>query len=380
MSKDRFLHIWRNLHLCDNAQPTGKDKLYKVREFITILQSTFKKIFTPSGYFAVDESMMKWKGRLGWRQFMPNKPIRFGMKVWALCDSVTGYMYNFQIYTGKENGRPEKNLSARVVTDLVEPLYYTNAQLFMDNFYTGYQLIKDLLAKKVYACGTVRANRKDLPKDIVKKTIVKHNFEIAQRQNVLFCSWQDTKKVNFLSNYHSPSDMGIVRRKNEKKERVEIDAPKVVADYNDYMNAVDKLDQKISYYMGALKSNKWWRRVFFYFLQVSMINSYIFAKSKNPSITDKYPKQLSFIEELANCLIGDYSTERHTMSVNLDLAPLRDAKHNVAVMFTTRVACRECKITKPNLPTNRRVTYHGCKTCKVAIHMKCQNAHNDRMN
>lgn len=44
--------------------------------------------------------MIKFKGRCGLKQYMPKKPIKRGFKVWALVDS-EGYLYNFDIYTGK---------------------------------------------------------------------------------------------------------------------------------------------------------------------------------------------------------------------------------------------------------------------------------------
>ena len=151
MSKDRFPQIWRNLHLNNNLEDHKDDKLYKITPLLNALCGTFQSAFTPNGYFTIDESMVKWMGRLAWRQFMPNKPIRFGMKVWSLCDSVTGYMYNFQISTGQVKGKPERNLSSRVVKDLLEPLNFSFARVCFDNFYTGYELLQDLVGKNIYA-------------------------------------------------------------------------------------------------------------------------------------------------------------------------------------------------------------------------------------
>ena len=107
MSHDRFKQIWRFLHLAN----------------------IFKTNYIQNGFFSLDESMVKWKRRLSWRQYMPAKPIRFGMKLWSLCESSTGYLFNVQVYTGKEAGRAEQNLSFRVVTDLISCMYFTNAQL-----------------------------------------------------------------------------------------------------------------------------------------------------------------------------------------------------------------------------------------------------------
>ena len=52
-----------------------------------------------------------------------------------------------------------------------------------------------------------------------------------------------------------------------------------VADYNQYMFGVDKLDQLMAYYSFLHKSVKWWRKIF-WFLEVMVINAYIIYKEQ----------------------------------------------------------------------------------------------------
>ena len=52
--------------------------------------------------------MVQLKGRLGFRQYMPAKPIKWGIKVWALSVATTGYGYHLQVYTGKAENKEEK--------------------------------------------------------------------------------------------------------------------------------------------------------------------------------------------------------------------------------------------------------------------------------
>lgn len=47
---------------------------------------------------SVDEGMIKYKGRLYFRQYMPKKPIKYGIKVWMAADSRTGYVCNYDIF------------------------------------------------------------------------------------------------------------------------------------------------------------------------------------------------------------------------------------------------------------------------------------------
>ena len=150
----------------------------------------------PYGYVKIDESMVKFKGRLSFRQYLPSKPIKWGVKVWVLAESTTGYISRFQVYTGKE-GEQEKGLSHRVVTDLMERFQNKHFQFYMGNFYTGVDLLNKLWISRIYACGTISTNRKGLPVQILPRTIhlEKHEFRVAQKNELSFCHWMDTKPV-----------------------------------------------------------------------------------------------------------------------------------------------------------------------------------------
>jgi hypothetical protein len=51
--------------------------------------------------------------------------------------------------------------------------------------------------------------------------------------------------------------------------------PMVVDQYNKYMLGVDRLDQRMSYYQFVRKSVRWWRKVFFWMVEVVVVNAYI---------------------------------------------------------------------------------------------------------
>ena len=77
-------------------------------------------MYVSGAHYAVDETMVKFKGRLSFRQYLPMKPIKWGVKLWTLCESETGYTVNFQVYTGKDQQRGvEHGLGYRVVMDMV---------------------------------------------------------------------------------------------------------------------------------------------------------------------------------------------------------------------------------------------------------------------
>ena len=83
--------------------------------------------------------MISYKGQLSFVQYLPKKTHKWGMKAWVLADSLNGYTWGWQLYTGKEDGRIEHGLAHRVVMDLVEDdrLIGKGYIVYTDNFYSS---------------------------------------------------------------------------------------------------------------------------------------------------------------------------------------------------------------------------------------------------
>ena len=72
-----------------------------------------------------------------------------------LCEAKTGYVYNFDVYLGKEEGNVEHNLARRVVKELVTVIENKYHHLYMDSFYYDPYLFMGLEEKKILACETI---------------------------------------------------------------------------------------------------------------------------------------------------------------------------------------------------------------------------------
>lgn len=92
------------------------------------LKQRYGDLFNPSSFLSVDESMVAFKGRSSLKQYIPNKPIKRGLKVWAIACAVTGFFINFEVYEGKAALREkDETLGEHVVLGLakaIEPLGY----------------------------------------------------------------------------------------------------------------------------------------------------------------------------------------------------------------------------------------------------------------
>ena len=248
MSSRRFELLLKFLHLNDtDTQPlrgeTGYDKLYKVRPFFDIVLENFKAHYQPQQQISIDESMIAYKGRLSFIQYLPKKPHKWGLKAWVLADSTNGYCWGWKLYTGKDGDRTEHGLAHKVVMDLVTDrrLEHKGYIVFTDNFYSSPALFKDLCCHGFGACGTARKNRRGIPKSISDGRIQKGEVISSRDDSILSLLWRDKREVLMLSTYHDDSMVGRSRRSRRVTGGVEeIEKPCVVDEYNKYMGGVDK--------------------------------------------------------------------------------------------------------------------------------------------
>lgn len=304
MTRHRFEEIRTRLHFNDNSAAVAKgvsgyDRLFKVRPLIEHFNEKFSSI--PMRHRAcVDEQMCptKMQGNPT-RQYMPAKPHKWGSKLFSLCDSA-GFCYAFEIYSGAGDNIVHENCldlgaASNVVVRLSKIIPYNmNHIIYFDNFFTSLALMVYLMSRGIYSLGTVRPNRipniKLSPDSVLAAKKVDrgyseefigtaHGVEIS---NVL---WRDTKTVRLLSTYvgtqrflSQNSDthpLKASRWDRTKKEKIEIDCPAIIHEYNKHMGGVDLMDGLIGRYRIRMKTRKWTTRIFFHLLDVAMVNAYL---------------------------------------------------------------------------------------------------------
>ena len=286
--KHRFITLGKYLHLVEPTTEDRNDLLCKIRPLLTRLERGFAEAYTPRKNITVDEGLVKFNGRLSFKQYMPMKPDKFGIKVWLLADADTYYVPRFQVYLGKNRTNSElfqrKGLGYYVVWTLGEPYLDNNRHFFFDNFFTSTDLMRDLQARNTYACGTVRTNRKDYPSDLRRMKLVRGEVRTRQIGNLVATMWRDKRVVSLLSTNTSPEpEIHAIRQvvRGRRKRVVPADAmkkPDVVDVYNGGMNGVDVNDQYRSYYPPGTTSRKWWKYLLWFFVNLSMVNAHILEK------------------------------------------------------------------------------------------------------
>ena len=324
MPRDRFFAIMRYLHLVDSVNQkkvgeVGYDPLFKVRPLLGHLSAVFPRYYQPARELSIDEMMIGTRCRVSFLQYMPQKPCKFGVKVWVLAEAKTGYVIGFQIYTGAAlpvtsgKGNASKGLAYRVVMDLMEPYQGKGHLLFMDNYYTSFDLVYDLKMKGTFSVGTMRSNRKNFPealkvdKKTRKNVLETGNFRFATFEDLTAVLWRDRRDVYVLSSMHNRSVETVMKRPKGARDKVPIPCPSAVCDYNRFMGGVDLADQQLAYYsLTQRKTIKWWKKVFWRLVDIAIINSWIIFRMNNPESKIKSQRdfQLELVRQLVQPLLS----------------------------------------------------------------------------
>ncbi|XP_050512449.1 piggyBac transposable element-derived protein 4-like [Diabrotica virgifera virgifera] len=323
------------------------DKLAAIREIWEKWVENLPKFFNPDENVTIDEQLVAFRGRCPFKQYIPSKPAKYGIKIWVLCDSNTSYAIKLQIYTGKEAGAaPERNQGMRVVCDLSSDLKGQN--ITCDNFFTSYNLGQFLLKRKITMLGTIRKNKPELPTQIVNKEVHSSSFYFTQDTTVVNYIPKKNKNVVLMSTLHRGK---AISDRNDKK-------PQIILDYNSTKGAVDTLDQLVGTYTCKRKTNRWPMIVFYNMLDISAYNAFILWTSINPQWnTNKLTKRRIFLEELGKTLVKPLILSRKNLPRTRDSQEL--VKRTRAETSRQDGNSSEPSIDNPTTPAKRA----RCKFC-----------------
>ena len=376
MPKNRFKELSSFLHFNDATQEVargnpGYDRLYKVRPVLNYVRQNCETSFSPTKNLSVDEGMIPFRGRLSFRQYMPAKPTKYGIKVWIAADSSNGYVLNFDVYLGKDPRLQRiHGLGYDVVTKMITPFMNRNHHVYFDNFFSSVRLMEHLRVQKTFACATVRVNRKDLP-PCARQKLRPGQKVVRQKGKLVFTKWHDKRDVSVISSNVSPDTPDVVIRRHNQQ----VSKPAVIGLYNENMGGVDLADQFRKYYSVGRSSRKWYKYLFWFSIDVSICNAFILQNHFLTGAGRAKLKQVDFRTRLAKQLIGGFSSSvsaaqslKRKKIQTLSLGEENAGKHFIDKIKGRKRQCVRCKRVGIKTPSGRPVeTSTECVQCGVAL-------------
>ncbi|GBM45478.1 PiggyBac transposable element-derived protein 4, partial [Araneus ventricosus] len=190
MSRMRFEQIFTFFHLSDNVENVlSTDRLYKIRPLLDYVISKSQSMYVPKQQLSLDEAMIPWRGRLKFKTYNPAKITKYGILVRMVCESESGYICNFEVYSGVGKKLEETILS------ILQPYFGFNHHVYQDNYYNNVSTASILLENKIRVCGTIRENR-GLPKLLIEKSknLQRRQMTFLRKGPILLLTWKDKSK------------------------------------------------------------------------------------------------------------------------------------------------------------------------------------------
>jgi len=290
MSRDKFLKIKSKIKFSKPEDQNLDDRAWRVRSVLEI----FKKNALQFGFFStalsVDEMMVKFHGKTILLQFMKEKPARFGIKMWGICNA-EGYMFSCDIYCGKGSNIYSSDkevklskcvLGSRVVMQMIQKLLIsvvsrkiTQYHLYFDNFFCNPDLLIHLRTVGLRAIDTVKRNRVNIDNELDKKAI-RGTFSVKdeEKSGLNYITVMDSKPVSLLSTAAGVTPTSTAKRYSKKsKGQNDLPFPRAFTLYNRYMGGVDLHDGHCS--MPCIRAKRWTWSIFLRLIQSSITNAVV---------------------------------------------------------------------------------------------------------
>lgn len=289
MSIRRFYKLRQTIHLVDiTSRPeNNNDRLWKVRCMYDSLRARCLELELETN-LCVDEQIVPFKGNINVKQYIKNKPKKWGIKIYVLAGQ-SGLIYDFIIYQGATTEMKTMythcGAAAGIVMQLTERITEPNHGLFFDNFFSTYQLFQYLTAKSIFAVGTVRSDRfanPKLPSDKEMKTRGRGSSAVCvSKDGIVLTKWFDNRSVVTCSNFIGIGNEDSCRRWDKTaKEYIQVSRPEAIKFYNNNMGGVDKHDFLLSLYRSYVRSKKWTVRMISHAVDLALVNSWLEYKNQ----------------------------------------------------------------------------------------------------
>lgn len=361
MSRDRFFSILKFLRFSPPENVEKNKPQTRIEPFLSMLRDKCKAILEPGKHVAVDEALVLWKGRLGFRQYIKSKRARFGLKIFVLCPSDPnwqGFSWNFELYYGKNSyqfddpGAEILSKSEKIVVYMMSGLLDEGRHVVTDNWYTSLRLATYLEDRNTTITGVVRSGRGP-PREISQLPLEKHQAIFARKGNVLIVRWEDKKDITVLTTKYK-ADMVERVREHFGHQPVFYNKPLHIDKYNKMMGSVDKADQFLEPYASERKSLAWFKKLGIHFFLRIALNAYLAWKNKTNSTAGFMP----FLETVARELLLEHNPGASVFSKKEEKKKATITSHHFVKWekIGKRKRCRMCHPV-------RRDTPYFCPAC-----------------
>ena len=388
MSRARFEEVARFLHFSDNNAPqAARDRAWKIRPVLETIQRTFKQGYVLGYHISLDEGMLPCRNRHNpTRQYMKDKPHKWGTKCVLTCCAITGYCKRVELDVGTKQHRDDGKVSdtksgpAAAIRNIAAVFrgeeYQGRRLLITDRYYTSVTMVQQLRTMGFNFVGTIQKNRLgwchevEYPAAKRPKTTPRGVFKMAtahRDEGLTALGWMDNRPVYFLSS-HVPRDIVTIKRREKNGDVTSVPCPRMVKIYQDFMSGVDKHDQlRLQSYSIQLctRFRKYYKSLFLGLVDMVLVNCYI---AHNLWLVSKRKQKIdhaAFFYRLQAELVAT-TPEDFSMSTRAERGtPVKAKSPSQANIRVSRSHTLKKAKDKRENDGQQRIRQRVCKVCSV---------------
>ena len=357
MSVNRLKFICRFCTFDDKTTRQDRwknDKFACMREIFEAMNSRNASMRCPSALLAVDETLYPYRGHIGFKQYNPQKPAKYGLLYRSLCDSTVTYTYFSLASAGKPEVAGGNGAKFYITgTDeytkyLVNGLsHYTSIQrcnISMDRYFMSVFLAEWALQKKFTIVGTMRYDRKGISKETKaignreEKPVL---YVYHKEKKIMLASYIDKKKsgkknVIVLSTMHDS-----VKVTNDQRKK-----PQIHSMYDHKKRGVDVVDLLSTSHSTRIKSKRWPINAFAFILDTCRTNAKTILQDNGKPLSN-----FEFTYAIGKGLVLPAIQRRYAYSNGLQIAVvnkmrrvlgIKEAMHHAVDIPTKSGRCFKC--------------------------------------
>ncbi|KAL1259794.1 hypothetical protein QQF64_010371 [Cirrhinus molitorella] len=379
MSVKRFKQIGAYIRMSSmlvENDDQSVDKLSFIQPMLSIMQTSMREAYKPNKCLTVDQAFLPSHDKgIAQEKSKNNQP-----KIWLLCDSKSGYCHKLLVVTRQEKN---KNLGKAVVPQLIEDLEGKHHHIFLSSSLASVPLMKELYDAGIYCSSSVLPQSPILPKEFWDEPPLNNqgHFQQYEFAPLLATRWKDNKQLVCLSTNADPGRPDVVWRRSSTKlgELCAVERPHAFKLLQDNMRGVDICNQLLTCnQLGGLILDTNWRRLFWFLVNLSIINSFIVlreTRKDNPPgwlqgghfSQAIYRRRLGY--QLAKCAeryarqnqVHDSMLEQQTVKKE-NPETQEGVRHRLAKITRRTRRCKVC-----NLKNLRHESVYGCTACLVNL-------------
>nr|XP_054588962.1 piggyBac transposable element-derived protein 4-like [Nothobranchius furzeri] len=362
MSLGRFHMLTATLRFDDRLTRAARrlvqqDKLAPLREVWDLWAARLPLAYNPGEDVCVDEQLVGFRGRCNFKQYMPSKPAKYGIKLWVVSDVATSYAWGIIPYLGKttRDAPAERGQGKRVVLELTEGL---SGRTHHGQFFHLAGSWRGAAKKKICLVGTVRRNKPELPPQLLQmksRAVLSSLFGFTSTATAVSYIPKRRRNVLLLSTKHH--QVQIQEGPQQK--------PTVIIDYNRCKGAVDNLDKLVATYSCRRKTRRWPMSLFCNMLDVSAYNALVLWLSVEPAWNQQKRsiRRRLFLQELGTSMVRPAQARRTRLPRSSSAAALLEVQQQVEpgpAQEQTKKRCHLCR-------GKRSVHARFCHACGQAV-------------